>query len=141
MKNLIITCLLSLIFLACNTNENKINEEWHKEVMRVGMVVKVKKDKLEEYKKVHADNNPGVRHLLTKYNLRNFSIFMVQLADGEWYEFGYYEYWGSDFEGDMAKLNAEPENAKWLELCDPMQEGILPEQKGWKVMDRVYYNY
>ncbi|MDP4852461.1 MAG: L-rhamnose mutarotase [Saprospiraceae bacterium] len=141
MKNLIITCLLSLFFLACNTDENKINQKWHKDIMRVGMVVKVKKDSVEEYKKVHADNNPGVRHLLTKYNLRNFSIFMIQLADGEWYEFGYYEYWGSDFEGDMVKLNAEPENAKWLELCDPMQEGILPGQKGWKTMDRVYYNY
>jgi len=40
---------------------------------------------------MQADSNTGVRHLLTKYNMRNFSIFMVQFAEGEWYEFGYFE--------------------------------------------------
>jgi len=125
----------------CSHNEIGIDQNWHKYIKRVGMVVKVKKERIEEYKNLHADSNSGVRHLLTKYNMRNFSIFMVQLADGEWYEFGYYEYWGNDLDGDMAKLDAEPENMKWLELCNPMQEGILPDQKGWKVMDRIYYNY
>ena len=73
--------------------------------------------------------------------MRNFSIFITQFADGEWYEFGYYEYWGDDLEGDMAKLDAEPENIEWLKRCDPTQEGILPGQKGWKMMDRLYFNY
>jgi L-rhamnose mutarotase len=122
-------------------NEIDLDQKRHKNIKRVGMVVKVKKEWLEEYEQLHADNHAGVRHLLTKYHMRNFSIFMVQLADGEWYEFGYYEYWGTDLEGDMAKLNSDPENMKWLELCDPMQEGILPGQKGWKVMDTIYYNY
>ncbi|MDA0780580.1 MAG: L-rhamnose mutarotase [Bacteroidetes bacterium] len=142
--------LASCILFSCQSNDAKKEETVHlenllpvahQEVKRVGMVVKVKKEYVEEYKKLHADNNPGVRHLLTKYHLRNFSIYMVQLADGEWYEFGYYEYWGNDFESDMAKLDAEPENVKWLELCDPMQDGIFLDQKGWKQMNRVYYNY
>lgn len=141
MRKLLLMCITGLFFMSCCHNESSIDQQWHKNVQRVGMVVKVKKEHLEEYKKVHADNNAGVRHLLTRYHLRNFSIFLVQLADGDWYEFGYYEYWGNDLEGDMAKLDAEPENAKWLELCDPMQEGILPKQQGWKVMDRIYYNY
>ena len=141
MKNLLLTCFVFLFFLACSDNEKGIDQKWHKNVKRVGMVVKVKKERVEEYKNLHADSNAGVRHLLTKYNMRNFSIFIVQLADGEWYEFGYYEYWGNDLDGDMAKLDAEPENTKWLELCNPMQEGILPDQKGWKVTDRIYYNY
>jgi L-rhamnose mutarotase len=127
--------------MACSDDKLNIDEERHKNAVRVAMVVKIKKEIVDEYKKIHADNHPGVRHLLRKYHMRNFSIFLVQLADGEWYEFGYYEYWGNDLEGDMAKLDAEPENARWLELCDPMQEGILPGQKGWKVMDRIYYNY
>lgn len=121
--------------------ETNIDQNWHENVKRVGMVVKVKKENLEAYKKLHSDSNAGVRHLLTKYNMRNFSIFLDQLADGDWYEFGYYEYWGIDLESDMEKLNAEPENSKWLELCDHMQEGIFPEQKGWKIMDRIYSNY
>jgi len=138
---MILICLCSIFFIACNNEEPGINQEQHKDMQRIGMVVKIKTENLEEYKKLHSDDNPGVRHLLTKYNLRNFSIFMVQLADSGWYEFGYYEYWGNDLEGDMAKLDAEPENIKWLEKCDPMQEGVLPGQKGWKIMDRIYYNY
>lgn len=141
MKNYFLTCLVLLFVMAFSNNKVNIDEEQHEKAKSVGMVVKIKKEMLEEYKKLHADNNPGVRHLLIKYNIRNFSIFLVQLADGDWYEFGYYEYWGNDLEGDMAKLDAEPENEKWLEVCDPMQEGILPGQKGWKIMDRIYYNY
>lgn len=141
MKNLILICFVFPLIVTCSHKEECIEKKWHKNVQRIGMVVKIKKERVEEYKKLHADNNAGVRHLLTKYNMRNFSIFLVQLADGEWYEFGYYEYWGDDLEDDMVKLDDEPENKKWLELCDPMQEGILPDQKGWKVMDRIYYNY
>jgi L-rhamnose mutarotase len=141
MKNLLLTCFVFLIFSACSQKEKEIDKEWNKNVKRIGMVVKIKKEKLEEYKKLHADNNQGVRHLLTKYCMRNFSIFLVQLSDGEWYEFGYYEYWGKNLEEDMAKLEAEPENIKWLQKCDPMQEGIFPDQKGWKIMNRIYFNY
>ncbi len=141
MKKVFITCFASLILLACTQTKTSINEEQHMEMKRIGMVVKIKAEHVEEYKNLHKDDHPGVRHLLTKYHMRNFSIFMVQLADGGWYEFGYYEYWGNDLEGDMAKLDAEPENIKWLEMCDPMQEGIVPGQKGWKEMDRIYYNY
>ena len=141
MKRIVLCSILLLLLMACNNSTDSINKEWHESVKRVGMVVKIKKEMLGEYKKLHADDNAGVRHLLTRYHMRNFSIFLVQLADGEWYEFGYYEYWGDDLEGDMAKLDAERENIKWLERCDPMQEGILPGQEGWKVMDRIYYNY
>lgn len=141
MRNLLISFLGLLFIIACCNNKESIDREWHENVKRVGMVVKIKKEMLEEYKKLHDDNNPGVRKLLMNYNMRNFSIYLVQLADGEWYEFGYYEYWGEDLEADMAKLGDETENKKWIELCDPMQEGIFPDQKGWKMMDRIYYNY
>jgi len=141
MKNLIMICFVLSLIVTCCRKEECIEKKWHKNVQRIGMVAKLKKEKVEEYKKLHADNNAGVRHLLTKYNMQNFSIFLVQFADGEWYEFGYYEYWGDDLEGDMLKLDNEPENKKWLELCDPMQESILSDQKGWKLMDRIYYNY
>ena len=141
MNKILIIGLSFFVFLACSSNGKKSIPEWHKDVKRVGMVVKIKKEKVEEYKKLHADNKPGVRHLLEQYHMRNFSIFLVQLADGDWYEFGYYEYWGDDLEGDMAKMDAEPENKKWLEKCDPMQEGIMPDQEGWKIMERIYYNY
>jgi L-rhamnose mutarotase len=106
---------------------------------RVGMVVKIKEDQIEEYKRIHAPDNPGVRDLLTKYNMRNFSIFLQKLDDGNYYEFGYYEYVGSDFEADMEKLAAEPRNIEWLKVCDPMQIP-LEGYEGWAEMELVYYN-
>ncbi len=52
-------------------------------------------------RQLHSDTNAGVRDLLREANMHNFSIFLIQLEDGNWYEFGYYEYTGKDFETDM----------------------------------------
>jgi len=109
-----------------------------KKTKRVGMVVGIKPGKINEYKKLHSDSNPGVRDLLNKYHLHNFSIFLHQI-EGKWYEFGYYEYTGDDFESDMARLTAEPRNQEWLELCDPMQLPLEGEDS-WAIMEQVYYN-
>ena len=35
-----------------------------------------------------------------------------------------------DFEGNMAKFEAEPQNPKRIALCDPMQLDIVPGQEG-----------
>jgi len=109
-----------------------------KPIKRVGMVVGIKPDQIAEYKRLHADTNPGVRDLLSKYHMQNFSIFLHRI-EGKWYEFGYYEYTGDDFDADMAKLDAEPRNKEWLKVCDPMQ-APLANEKGWAKMERVYYN-
>ena len=109
-----------------------------KPIKRVGMVVGIKPEKIEDYKRLHADSNAGVRDLLTKYHMHNFSIYLQQI-EGKWYEFGYYEYTGNDFDGDMAKLAEEPRNIAWLKQCDPMQLP-LPGEKSWTKMERVYYN-
>ena len=107
-------------------------------VKRVGMVIELDAERVEEYKALHADSNPGVRDLLTKYHIHNFSIFLREI-DGRWYEFGYYEYTGADYEGDMARLGAEPRNQEWLRVCDPLQIP-LPGEKSWAVMERAYFN-
>ena len=107
-------------------------------VKRVGMVIELDGDKIDEYKALHADSNAGVRDLLTRYHIRNFSIFLREIG-GRWYEFGYYEYAGDDYEGDMARLDAEPRNKEWLKVCDPMQIP-LPGEESWAVMEQVYFN-
>jgi len=107
-------------------------------VKRVGMVIKLKPECVEEYRRLHADSNSGVRDLLGKYHMRNFNIFLHRIG-GEWFEFGYYEYTGEDFDADMAALAAEPRNQAWLEICDPMQLP-LTGQAGWTDMEPVYYN-
>jgi len=106
-------------------------------VKRVGMVIGIRPDKIGEYKALHADSNPGVRDLLNKYHMHNFSIYLHEIED-KYYEFGYYEYTGDDYEGDMAKLDAEPRTKEWLAVCDPMQ--IPLKGKSWVQMEEVYHN-
>ena len=77
------------------------------------MIIKIDSSRIKEYLAVHADSNPGIRDLLEKYNLRNFSIFITKLEDGNYYELGYYEYRGNNYEKDMAALNEEPRNKEW----------------------------
>ena len=124
---ILVPCTLLLASCATNTPTK-----------RVGMVVGLNPADMTEYKRLHADEHAGVRDLLNKYHMHNFSIFLHQI-DGKWYEFGYYEYTGDDFEGDMARMNAEPRIEEWLKVCDPMQSP-LPGEKSWVTMEQVYYN-
>lgn len=126
---------LSVISLA----QSPVPASKEKPVKRVGMVVGIKPEMIDEYKRLHAADNAGVRDLLNKYHMHNFSIFLQQMPDGKWYEFGYYEYTGENFAEDMAQLAKEPRNIEWLEKCDPMQIP-LPGAKGWTEMESVYFN-
>ena len=108
-----------------------------RQVKRVGMVIGINPDQIEAYKELHA--GPGVRDLLSKANIRNFSIFLQKLDDDRFYEFAYFEYFGADYESDMAWLDAQPENKRWLAMCDPMQIPLSGET-GWKHMPSIYFN-
>jgi len=127
-----LTLPLVMIIIAVNYSQSQ------KPVKRVGMVIGIRPEHIEEYRRLHDDDNPGVRDLLRKYHIHNFSIFLTEI-EGKWYEFGYYEYTGNDFESDMARLAEEPRNIEWLKTCDPMQIP-LPGEKGWRVMEQIYLN-
>jgi L-rhamnose mutarotase len=128
-----------LLCSSCSTKELfQTQKTGVKTIKRVGQLIGLKPEYIEEYKKLHADSNPGVRDLLRKYHIHNFSIFLEQI-DGKWYEFAYYEYDGDDFGADMKKLSEEPRNIEWLKICNPMQIP-LPGANGWKEMERIYFN-
>lgn len=105
---------------------------------RFGIIIGLRTDTAPAYRELHADAHPGVRDLLVQYHIRNFSIFVQEIA-GTLYEFGYYEYDGDDYAGDMARLAKEPRQIAWLEQCDPLQLP-LPNATGWMKMEQVYYN-
>jgi L-rhamnose mutarotase len=111
----------------------------HRPMQRVGIVVGIHPDKVSAYEALHAASSPGVRDLLTKYHMHNFSIFIRKLDDGRYYEFGYYEYTGNDYRADMARLAAEPRNRQWLSVTDPMQIPLEGEQS-WATMQEIYHN-
>lgn len=103
---------------------------------RYGSVIKVKSDKLDEYKKLHADVWPDVLKMIKECNIVNYSIYY---KDG--YLFSYYEYSGNDYEEDMAKMAADPITQKWWEICKPCQEPLTTREKGewWADMEEVFH--
>lgn len=105
---------------------------------RIGKVIEVKGDRLDEYKALHADSHPGVRDLISAAHIRNFSIYLSRFPDGRYYLFQYYEYTGDDHDADMAQLHVEPRIREWLAMCDPMQIPF-PGECSWSEMERVYY--
>lgn len=108
-------------------------------VKRFGMVIGIKPDRISAYEALHAASNQGVRDLLAKYNMHNFSIFLEKLENDRYYLFGYYEYTGDNYKTDMEKLAAEPRNQEWLNSTDPMQIP-LPGKHSWTLMREVYHN-
>ena len=107
------------------------------EIKRVGMVIGVREECITDYSAIHANDHPGVRDLLAKANMHNFSIFIKQFPDGKHYLFGYYEYTGTDYDADMKTLAGEQRNIDWLAMTDPMQIPF-PGEKTWSIMDQVY---
>ncbi len=105
-------------------------------MQRYGMVLKVKPEKLEEYKRLHADVWPEVLDMIRECNIRNYSIFH---RDG--YLFSYFEYVGEDFEADMEKMAADPKTQEWWDVCMPCQEPVETAEEGewWAPMDEVFH--
>lgn len=74
-------------------------------MQRMGMVIGVKPEMIAEYKRLHAAVWPEVLALISDSNIRNYTIF---LREPENLLFGYWEYHGTDFSADMAKIAASP---------------------------------
>lgn len=104
---------------------------------KIGMVIEVVSEKLDYYKSLHADGNEGVRHILKRYHIHNFSIFTTVMNDGKNYLFGCYDYDGDDYEKDMAEMRALPEYVSWLSETDSCQKPLDGEDN-WKMMERVF---
>jgi len=136
---LMVVCIFALTTCQSGNQKKESTDKSGPEVMRIGMVIMMKPDRINDYLEVHSDSYSGVRDLLQKYNMHDFSIFMTRLDDGNYYEFGYYEYTGSNYEADMAALAAEPRNIEWLKKTDAMQIPLNGETS-WKKMKQVFYN-
>ena len=68
---------------------------------RMGLCIGLKADKVAEYKRLHAAVWPGVLATIAACQIRNFSIF---LKEPENLLFAYWEYHGSDFAADAARM-------------------------------------
>jgi L-rhamnose mutarotase len=105
---------------------------------RLGMMNEVKPECLNAYRILHAEDNQGIRDLLVKYHLRNYSMFLKQI-ENRWFVFTYCEYAGRDFERDMKSLNMVARYQEWLDTCQKMHVLSATNQE-WNDMEQVFFN-
>jgi L-rhamnose mutarotase len=105
-------------------------------VKRYGSVIRLRPGVLDEYKRYHANIWPGVAERIRLCNIKNYSIYF---KDG--FLFSYFEYHGSDYEADTAKMAADPETQKWWDVMKPMQQPLETRDEGewWSDMEEVFH--
>lgn len=107
-------------------------------MVRMGMMIGIKPDMIDEYKRLHADAWPAVLRQIRKSNIRNYTIF---LREPENLLFGTWEYHGTDFKADMAAMAAEPQTQEWWKCTDPCQTPLATRDLGdqWAMMEEVFH--
>ncbi|MCI0397738.1 MAG: L-rhamnose mutarotase [Chloroflexi bacterium] len=86
---------------------------------RVGFLLKVKQDKIVEYKKHHEAVWPEMLDALRRNGWHNYSLFMGE--DG--LLFGYFET-PESFQAALAGMAKEEINARWQEFMAPYFESV-----------------
>lgn len=110
-------------------------------VERYGMIIGIKPEKIEAYKKLHAAAWPGVLAKIKECHIRNYSIYLREVEKGQFLLFSYFEYTGDDFASDMARMAADPETQRWWKETDPCQSAIPTrgEREFWSRMEEVFH--
>jgi len=106
-------------------------------MQRYGWVIGLRAEKVDEYKRLHADAWPGVLAMIKACNIRNYSIYHKDS-----YLFSYFEYVGTDFDADMAKMAADPTTQKWWAVCKPCHEPLPTRAEGewWANMEEIFHH-
>ena len=103
---------------------------------RIGQMIRLRPEKLEEYKKLHAAVWPEINAKIKECNIANYSIYY---RDG--YLFSYFEYVGSDYEADIQKMADDPRTQDWWAVCKPCQQPLDTAGPGewWADMEEFYH--
>jgi L-rhamnose mutarotase len=105
-------------------------------MQRIGQLIGVKPEAIEEYERLHAQVWPEVLDMIHACNIRNYTIFRHDTT-----LFAYFEYVGNDFAADMAKMAADPKTQEWWTYTDPLQEPLPTRGTGewWTTMRAVFH--
>jgi L-rhamnose mutarotase len=102
-------------------------------MQRMGLVIGLRPEVIPEYKRIHAQVWPEILALISRCNIRNYTIF---LREPENLLFASWEYHGQDFAADMALMRADPRMQDWWRITDPMQ---VPRE-WWAPMEEVFHH-
>ena len=109
-------------------------------MQRFGQIIRLKPEKYDEYKRLHAAVWPDVLAKLHEANITNYSIYHRGGL-----LFAYFEYVGSDFAADMAKVGNDPRTHEWWAVTDPCQQPFEGEAQGstegnwWLPMEELFH--
>lgn len=105
-------------------------------MQRIGFLLKVKQDMLEEYKRRHKEVWPEMQDALRRTGWHNYSLFLKE--DG--LLFGYFETPVS-LEEAVQGMNKEEVNARWQEQMAPFFENIGGKHadEGLIQLEQVFY--
>lgn len=108
-------------------------------MQRMGQVIGLNAEKIAEYKRLHAAVWPDVLRMITACNIKNYSIF---LKEPENLLFAYFEYHGTDFAADSAKMAADKTTQEWWAVCMPCQKPFETRAEGewWAGMEEVFHH-
>ena len=103
---------------------------------RYGMVIKLKPDRIEEYKRLHAAVWLEVLKAIAETNIKNYSIYLKEDL-----LFSYFEYTGTSYDTDMEKMAADPVIQKWWDVCKPCMLPLESREEGewWANMEEVFH--
>ena len=110
------------------------------DVQRFGSVIGLNPQMEQRYRELHANTWESVTRRLTESYIRNYSIYITELA-GKKYLFSYFEYTGSDFEADMQAMADDPETQRWWRETRPCQIQLPNCAPGanWTEMECLFY--
>ncbi|MBV8551645.1 MAG: L-rhamnose mutarotase [Acidobacteriaceae bacterium] len=100
------------------------------------MVLRIRPEYIDEYKKYHAAVWPDILRTIRECNIRNYSIFLKDDL-----LFAYMEYHGTDRKADWAKMAADPKTQEWWAIMEPMQAPLATRKEGewWAEMEEVFH--
>jgi L-rhamnose mutarotase len=103
---------------------------------RYGMVLRVRPERFEEYRRHHQKVWSGVLERIAACRITNYSIY-----HREGWLFSFFEYGGNDFEADMRLMAADPEVRRWWAIMEPMQDPLPTRAPGewWARMEEVFH--
>lgn len=104
-------------------------------MQRVGFVLKVKQELLEEYKGTHKNVWPEMQQALSDAGWTNYSLFAR--PDGTL--FGYLE--TEDFEKSLSEMEKKDVNARWQAAMVPYFEGLDGKRpdESFQIIEEVFH--
>lgn len=106
-----------------------------------GSIIELRPEKEKEYRELHANVWPEVRAAIAKANIRNFNIYVTEIA-GRRLLVSHFEYIGTNPDADFAAIAQDPTTRnEWWPLTDACQIRLPGTPKGsqWLAMEQVMH--